>query len=665
MAQSGKATYFFALILFLAVIGVYLPGLQNELVFDDLRLREGSIFGPYGNLLDIKQRMISYGSFVWIDQLAGPGWWKQRVFNLALHLGVVAAIYALFSALLASTRFPPDMEEQAHFGPSQTAALRVGVALFALHPVAVYAVGYLIQRSILMATLFAVLACWAFVRGLQTQRPLWYAGAGLAYVLALMSKEHAVMTAALAVPLYIYIRRPSFKNIALVVGIALVLLLIAAGVLMRFRGDLIGRLFDPQSLAFAQQLEALRPGVTQQIFPLSILNQAALFFAYGLLWLVPYVGWMSIDMRPAFPLGFASSWHLAGGLAYVALLAGAAWLTLRRRGAVSLAAMLVLFPLLWFATEFVTVWVQDPFVLYRSYLWAVVLPGLLAIALTGFQPKTIYAIGAVLGLVFGALALERNLSLSDEVAAWSDAAEKIDLKAPANAVGRSRPFLNMGAYYLRRSMPDQAERNLSTAAALGDRGELGRSIRFNSGIALQLNKKHAEALRAFDEAEALGYTELGLYYQRAESQAALGMFGPALESFNTALRKAEADPKQKGALPTLRIRRIETAMAAQQYDVAIGGFNALLQTDPDDARLLQGLAMARLGKGEAKAALPIFNQLLARKPSAAAYYGRALAHQQMGQQAASLSDMDQALQLEPRNPQYVKMRAAIAAAAKK
>ena len=54
MAKSGKAPYFFALIVLLAVLAVYLPGLRNELVFDDLRLTDGSIFGTYGNLLDIK-----------------------------------------------------------------------------------------------------------------------------------------------------------------------------------------------------------------------------------------------------------------------------------------------------------------------------------------------------------------------------------------------------------------------------------------------------------------------------------------------------------------------------------------------------------------------------------------------------------------------------------
>jgi len=661
MAASSRAPFLFALILLLAVLGVYVPGLRNDLLFDDLRLTEGSIFGHYGSLLDIKQRMISYGSFVWVEQLVGAGWWKQRIVNIALHLGVVAAMYALFKALLACTHFPKDIEEQAHFAPSQSAALRVGVALFALHPVGVYAVGYLIQRSIVMATLFAVLACWCFVRGLQTKRMAWYVSALLSYVLAVLSKEHAVMTAALAVPIYIHVRRPSWKHILMLVGVTLFLLTSVTVVLLHFRGALIGRLFDAQSIAFAQQLEALRPGITQQMFPLSILNEAALFLAYGLLWIVPYVGWMSVDLRPAFPLGFATSWHVAGALGYFALLASAGWLLLRRSGALSLAAVLLLFPLLWFATEFSTVWVQDPFVLYRSYLWGVALPGLLAIALTGFRPRTIYALGAVLGLLFGASALERNRSLNSEAAAWSDAAEKIDLKAPPNAVGRSRPFLNLGAYYLGRGMIDQAEWNISKALALGDRGRLGASARFNWGVVLQVKKKHAEALQAFAEAEAQGYSDSPLYYHKGESQAAMGQLLPALESLGIAVDKAEKDPQQQRVVPTFRIRWVETAMAAQRYDEAINGFNVLLRTSPNDPRLRLGLGMARVGKGDTKAAIDVFDQLLETNPGAPVYYGRAIALHKAGQQMASLRDIDQAIKLDPRNSQYTQMRAIIAA----
>ena len=45
-------------------------------------------------------------------------------------------------------------------------ALWLAIGFFALNPVAVYAVAYLIQRSILLATLFVVLGLWLFARGL-------------------------------------------------------------------------------------------------------------------------------------------------------------------------------------------------------------------------------------------------------------------------------------------------------------------------------------------------------------------------------------------------------------------------------------------------------------------------------------------------------------------
>ena len=46
------------------------------------------------------------------------------------------------------------------------------------------------------------------------------------------------------------------------------------------------------------------------------------------------------------------------------------------------------------------------------------------------------------------------------------------------------------------------------------------------------------------------------------------------------------------------------------------------------------------------------------------YYGRAIAKYRMGQQKASLSDLDRAIQLDPKNPQYTQMRAVISAGKK-
>ena len=661
MTKPSLSLIVFGLVVAAAVLGIYLPGWNNDLLFDDRRLTDGSIFGVYGNPAEFKQRMLSYGSFVWVDALAGPGWGKQRLVNIVLHLGTVAALYALLRELLAHTRFPAEFEAQPHFGLSRTAALRVGVALFAVNPVAVYAVAYLMQRSIVMATLFAVLACWFFVRGLTRHCAYAYALALLSYVLAVLSKEYAVMVAAMALPLYIFIRRPHWKSIAAIGGGALLLLLAVSAMFYSLYGEFIGKLFDARSILLAAQLESLRPGITAQMYPLSVLNEAALFFAYGFLWFLPNVGWMSLDVRPAFPLSFLAWPQTLGALAYVLLLSAAVWALLRRRGALGLVALCLLFPLLLYATEFATVWVQDPFVLYRSYLWAIAVPGLIAVALTGFQPRTLYIAGTVVGIVFSLLALERVGSLRDGFTVWSDAAEKINRQAPANAVGRARPFMNLGAYHLDRGSLAQAEKEFAAATALDD---LTGEAFFNLGVAQQKQKKHTQALVAFQRAEERGNAGVSLHFHRGESALALGQFALAYRSFDASLKALpeavlSASDRQDMQL-ALQLRRAETALSTQQYSVAISDFSALLKENPGNDQLLLGLGTAQVGQGDTRAAIALFDDLLARSPSGAAFYSRAMAYHAAGQPQASVKDMDQAIALEPDNLRYQQARAFVA-----
>ena len=666
MAKLFTFPALFGAFVLAAVLAIYLPGWNHELLFDDLRLTDGAIFGNYGSLLTFKQRMLSYGSFIWVDLLAGPGWWKQRLVNVGLHLATVAALYALVRELLERTRFPEEFESQPHFGMSRQAAVQVGVALFAVNPMAVYAVAYLVQRSIVMATLFSVLACWCFVRGLSGRGVAWYGLALLSYVAAVLSKEHAVMVAAMAVPLYIHVRRPSWKTVATIAGASTALIAVAAVVFFGIYGELIGKLFDQRSLDFAQQLERLSPGITQRMYPLSILNEAALFFAYGFLWFAPNVMWMSVDMRPAFPLSYMAFPQVLGVVGYVGLWIAALWAVLRRRGALSLAGVALMFPLLLYATEFATVWVQDPFVLYRSYLWAVAVPVLVAIVLTGFQPKTIYVIGCAIGLVFTVLAFERVQSLRDDHTAWGDAAEKIDLKAPASAVGRWRPFLNLGAYHLDRGSLGEAQRSFATAEALGS---LHGSARFNQGVALQQQKKHAQALTTFAEAEKQGFSGQSLHYHRGESAFALGQFALAFDSFSQGLASAAEGVTGKEMdrmREAMRMRRAEAAIGAGRYDDAIGDFNALLKASPQNRRLALGLGMALVGKGDTQAAIAQFDQIIASTPNAAAaYYGRAMAHNTAKRRDDSLKDLDRAIALDPRNAQYQQVRAQLAAPQKR
>ena len=176
MSRSSSGFIFLAALV-AVTLAVYLPSLGNELVFDDGRLTDGTIFGTFGSLLDLRPRMLSYGSFVWLKSLLGDDWWKQRLVNVVLHIGVAGGLYALFTQLLQVRAFSDDNQATGDFIASRQAALRVGVVLFALNPVAVYAVAYLVQRSIVMAALFVVLACIAWVRGLVTGRYVWMGAA--------------------------------------------------------------------------------------------------------------------------------------------------------------------------------------------------------------------------------------------------------------------------------------------------------------------------------------------------------------------------------------------------------------------------------------------------------------------------------------------------------
>lgn len=645
---SRPFTLLYAVALAAGIAALYAFGLDNQLVFDDARLMDGTVFGQYGSLWQFKARLLSYGSFVWVQGILGDGWWKQRIVNIGLHVATALALYALVLELLQRTQWDRGSADAPHFSNSLRTATGLGVALWAFNPVAVYTVAYLIQRSILMATLLVVIACWSYVRGLVSAQKRWHLLAIACYVLAVAAKEHAVTAILLVLPLFIFVRRPSLRR-AVPVALASGLVLAAMATVLYSRyGSIVGSVFDETSLAFTAQLEQLQPGIRRQIYPLSIINQSSLFFRYGLLWLLPYIEWMSIDIRPTFPLTLWN-WHMLGAVAWVSTVALSAWLVIRRNDALGLAGLCLLMPALLFLTEFTTVWLQDPFVLYRSYLWSISIPALIALPLVGLSRKTHLAVCLLLVGLFAALSFERIGSLQSASSAWADASAKIDREAPANAVGRWRPLLNLATEFQEQGNYDEALRLFSQAEALGE--PLG-TARFNMGVSLQQLKKHAQALDNFTQAEGKGFREAALYYQRGESLYALARFKEAFDSFTQALQHPQAPEAEQFT----RLRQAEAAVASQYFDAAIASYQTLIKEAPDRQRYQVGLSMAYVGKEDYAAAMNILNPAIARHPTGPAYYARALAYHQLGNPGASMEDLNLALREEPNNPLYRKLQ---------
>ena len=557
---------------------IYLPGLDNALVFDDLRMLEQRlVWAEYDDPLELKQRWLSYQSFVWVEAVFGEGGWKQRLFNILLHLLVSLLLLALITALLRCGRERGDLPWQPQGG--ELAALRVGVLLYALNPVAVYAVAYLIQRSIVMATLFVVLGLIAYIRMLEQRKTVWLVAAIMCYVLAMLSKEHALMAPIVAVLIHVYAYRlkrfhgadrsgfqtvearkgpgvsgDSFRARGLMVLVAVSGGVAAIGVLFlsSIYGNIVGVPFDQFSRLYLAELTALSPGLSHRVWLLSVMNQTTLFFYHGFLWLVPVVAWMSIDLRPPFPLAVTSFPHFLGLLVFSGMTLAALWALLWRGPRGAFLGLCILIAVTLFLTELAVVWIQDPMVLYRGYLWAIALPGIAFAVASRLAPGRIYSVGAIVLIVFVVLAGERVRSMSSGERVWDDAVVKTELFKSDSAVGRWRPYVNRGIYRMESGEMDLAAEDFRRAIELGD--SRGHAY-YNLGRVLVEGDEFEQALTAFNEAEQRGMAahEPQLFLYRADVYWELQLDDEAFSDLRRVIESDVADEYKRAAQAKLQL----------------------------------------------------------------------------------------------------------------
>jgi protein O-mannosyl-transferase len=451
-------------VLLLLVLGsaLYLPFLRNPLVFDDeaffflipfayhattplgLNLR----LPPYFTLAFTQ---MTWGSFpVWQDLSA------HRILSLIFHSACVLALFKLIYDLLRAVR--PDVmaghqiSGQAFKHYHACLLAFAGAAFFAVHPVTVYGAGYLVQRSIVMATLFSLLSMILFLRGLTRGNYADAVSAALFYSLAVLSKEHALLLPA-AVSLIAVLahagQRFSLRYSTLYLAACVPAAILAVLLSMR----VIGWAYEPHYGDVSAQLESIF-GLNKDNLTLwsSMTIQAGLFFKYLSLWLWPDTSAMAIDMRVDFVKALAPARMFVHVMMFV-LAAIASVYLLRRKGLAGLAGLGLLYTLILFGVEFSTMRFQEPFALYRSYLWA---PGILIMVVAAVAVIPGRVVMAVLILVLPFLfyqAYDRLTTLSDPVHLWEDATAKL----PSQPVPwGSRVLFNLGRAYLINNQVDKA-----------------------------------------------------------------------------------------------------------------------------------------------------------------------------------------------------------------
>jgi tetratricopeptide (TPR) repeat protein len=512
-------------LLLLAVIALYAGSLSAPLVFDDFTFfATPDTLSKYSHFsLDL--RWLPYASLAGTVNWLGFDIFWLRLGNVLLHAANVIALFFLLRRLFQVTLNKNDAPNDRL--PRQAWFAFFGALIFAVHPIAVYGVAYLIQRSTLMATLFVLLMLRVYLEGLLRGGWYWMLAAVLFYVVAVCSKEHSIAAPGVALALTFLIRKPSVALLKQIAPYAILLALIAAIVIyISIANGIVGAAYEPNAIVILYT-SARMHGLTDlpNIYLLSILTQCGLFFKYLGLWLLPNPAWMSVDMREPFALSLFGG-HTLGLIAFLAYFCIAVWLLLKQ-GRMGLLGFALLFPWIMFLTELSTVRAQEPFVLYRSYLW---MPGLFAalpVVFAGLAPKKVFIVLGVVCVLLIPATLNRLNTFSTPFLLWDDA-EKLVRNKPY-AYGVERIYFNRGTELGQLKRYDEAIADFNKAIA----AHPFDFIYGNRAAAYYSLGKYQEALRDYDRAIVLNPKNPNSYNGRALTYRALGDFAAAQENFRT------------------------------------------------------------------------------------------------------------------------------------
>ena len=495
----------------LAAALLYGGFLGSPRVFDDRVFFSAPAFGyhamtPFG----LDTRLPAYFSLAFVEVVSGR-MEVHRLLSLALHVGCAWALYGILRRLL---------------GAGERWLALAGSLLFVLHPVGVYAAGYLVQRSIVLATLFSLLSLLLFARGLQRVSHADALSAAAMYWLAVLCKEHAIIApaaVALAALLIAAERRFVLRHVAVY---WLACLPVALFVVLRMKW-LVGTPYEAAFDAISTQIDAGdAAAVRESPWFTSAATQMGLFFRYMALWIAPSTRWMSIDVHVDFSGTSSAIWMTLKAAAFFAWAAAAA-LLMRRGGRLAVVGYGLAFSWVLFLVELTSVRLQEPFVLYRSYLWA---PGIViaACAALSYAPRRI-AIAAVVAVapLLAWQAWDRLQTFSSPVALWEDAVAKLEPGVP----GGYRTLLQLGRERLYADQPEGAVQ--ITDRCIADYPQRSECYLARGAVSLQL-ERFEDALPYLTRAVQLDPRSAMAHHHRGVALEELGRRNDAIDEYRIA-----------------------------------------------------------------------------------------------------------------------------------
>jgi len=538
--------------------------------------------------------------------------------NIAIHI-ITSALVGIFVYLVGRRTYPQVVWRYQLLALDNYWMLAItGGLIFLTHPIQTQSVNYIVQRMVLITTMFyvaALLAWWLYRTSEKRSVAIgWAAVSLISSVLAMHTKEIAItLPAAVVLMEYLFFSK-TWRGLMgrwLPLLPWLITILIIPAYLLEVRGVFIRdaevppyayseNVLDKINLTRISNVTAETPDISRWTY---FVTQWSVITRYMRLIVWPAglnidhdIAWQdhSLDLRPLGSLAIILGVLIAGG-----------WLKLRRRiiGAAGIALFFIAL-----SVESSVIPIKDNIFEHRLYLPMVgvaliTVEGLAwCIAMANQQGERAgewlrrLGIAVVLMIiVFSGLSYARNGVWASALTLWSDAADKSPRKA--------RPLNNLGLAWEEKGRIGDAE-NVYRQAQESNPDNV--EVMVNLGALLGKTNRTSEALKILKRAIEIkpsltsGYVNLGnVYLVRKEYQQAEEMFRRVVTQNNNASAWASLGDALLGqARNAEAIEALEKAVEIDQteaswfnrlgalqamegrYDKAEAAFNEALKLDP-------------------------------------------------------------------------------------
>ena len=510
----------------------------------------------------------------------------------------------------------------------------LAAALFAVHPVHVEAVAWIIGRKDLLATLFYLGAALAWLRTLDTaatapwRRHLWHLLALALFAASLLCKSIGV-----TLPIALLVQRWWAQGRLAVADCWRVAPFFAVAV---------G--FGVADLFYYKEIIDVDYALIERVL---IAAQALWFYVGKLLWpteLMPIYPHWRVDLAAAAPWAYALGalavaamlWLLRGRIGRGAL-AGAAFF------AITLAPTLGLVPFGYMQFAFVANRYQ-----YLADIGALtVIVGAVTVAVGGLGKQGRWpavGVAAALLIVLCTLTWQQAGIYRDEIVFF----ERV---VAGNPSARDAHF-NLGSALFEAGRQEEGLAAVRTSLALRPES---MKAQYGAGLMLYQLGQLDEALAHLQRALAMNANNHVVQYATAMVLAAMGRGDEAQQHYR---RSLQINPRHRPAhlkLAELLARSGQTAAAEEHVQQAL-----TMRPDAPDALLI--LAGIEFNRQRYRAALDLFRRVADRRPgSARAWSGIGAALYYLGEPDEALRHLDRALALDPSLAEARNNRAAIAA----